>query len=428
MKHSLCLAALALGVTEVVAFPSSMFHVDMPEEEKREIAEIVARIEADVQKRQVSVPGLPGFDASEQYVSNTGDHAFVAPGPNDLRGPCPGLNAMANHGYIPHNGVATIPQLIHGTYDVFGMATNLAAFLAVYGAVFDGDLTSWSIGGPPPAGLLSSVGLLAAPQGISGSHNKYESDVSPTRPDLYEYGNDYKVIVSQFEELYAQPLGPKGYDLTALTPFRASRFQQSIDNSPYFFNGPFSGVAVQPAAYTFIYRFMGNKSAEHPDGYLDGEVLKSFFSITGEPGSFTWTEGYEKIPDNWYKRAIGDEYSIPYFQIDLVAAALEYPQFLNVGGNTGKTNTFTGVDITSLTSGAYNLQTLAQGDNAICFAYQFAQQAAPDILKGLFSSITAPLSKFNDAFAKVFAELSCPQLVSIDTSQFANYPGSKGAY
>ena len=66
------------------------------------------------------------------------------------------------------------------------MGTDLAAFLSVYGAVFDGDLTSWSIGGPPSSGLLSSLGLLGAPQGISGSHNKYESDASPTRPDLYE--------------------------------------------------------------------------------------------------------------------------------------------------------------------------------------------------------------------------------------------------
>src|SRR4051794_34579294 len=89
-------------------------------------------------------------------------------------------------------------------------------------------------------------------------------------------GNDYEVILSQFEDLYSRPLGPNGYDLSVLTPFRARRFQQSIDNNPYFFNGPFSGVAVQPAAYTFIYRFMGNKSAEYPEGYLDGKVLKSF--------------------------------------------------------------------------------------------------------------------------------------------------------
>jgi hypothetical protein len=230
----------------------------------------------------------------------------------------------------------------------------------------------------------------------------------------------------QFEELYSQPLGPNGYDLTALTPFRASRFSQSINNNPNFFNGPFSGVLVQPAAYTFIYRFMSNKSSEYPEGYLNGDVLKSFFGITGEPGSFVWTEGTERIPDNWYKRAIGDEYTIPYFNLDLLAAAAQYPQFLSIGGNTGKVNTFTGVDVTNLTGGVYNAETLAQGDNAPCLAYQFAQQASPDLLKGAFSSLTAPLAQLNSAFASVFSELSCPQLESIDTSQFANYPGSTG--
>lgn len=80
--------------------------------------------------------------------------------------------------------------------------------------------------------------------------------------------------------MYAQPLGPNDYDLTSLTPFRAKRFQQSIGNNQYFFNGPFTGVFVQLAAYNFIYRFMSNKLAEYPDGYHDGEVLRSFFSMT----------------------------------------------------------------------------------------------------------------------------------------------------
>jgi hypothetical protein len=222
------------------------------------------------------------------------------------------------------------------------------------------------------------------------------------------------------------PLGPNGYDLTVLTPFRASRFQQSIENNPYFFNGPFTGVLVQPAAFTFIYRFMSNKSEEYPEGYLDADVLKSFFAISGEPGSFQWNEGQERIPDNWYKRAIGDEYTIPFFDTDLTSAAFQYPQFLSVGGNTGEVNTFTGVDISDLTGGVYNSQNLADGDNAMCFAFQFAQQAAPDLLKGLFSIITGPLSQLNSALASVFTELSCPQLESIDTSQFANYPGSTG--
>tara|TARA_R110002060_G_scaffold73352_1_gene82242 strand:- start:515 stop:1144 length:630 start_codon:yes stop_codon:yes gene_type:complete len=209
--------------------------------------------------------------------------------------------------------------------------------------------------------------------------------------------------MSQFEEMYRQPKGPRGYDLPTLTPFRAKRFQQSIEQNPYFFNGPFSGVLVQPAAYTFIYRFMSNKSAEYPDRYLSGDVLKSFFAITGQQGNFKWTEGYEKIPDNWYKRAIGDEYTIPFFNSDLTAAALQYPQFLSVGGNLGKGNSFAGVDIVNVTGGVYNAQNLAQGNNAMCFAYQFAQQAAPDVLKGLFSSVTKPLAQLNSALAPVFA-------------------------
>lgn len=226
---------------------------------------------------------------------------------------------MANHGYIPHNGVATIQQFIDGTYDVFGMGRDLGGFLSIYGAVFDGNGAAWSIGGPTP-NVPSLLGLLGTPQGISGSHNKYEADVSPSRPDLYQYGNDYKIIIPQFQQMFElQPdAATANYDLSVLTPFRAARFQQSIENNPYFFNGPFSGVLVQPAAFTFIYRFMGNKSAEYPEGRLDQEVLKSFFAITGESGNFVWTEGYERIPDNWYKRAIGDEYTIPFFLTDVL--------------------------------------------------------------------------------------------------------------
>lgn len=57
------------------------------------------------------VPSL-SFDAADQYVNvKPGTtNQFIAPGPNDKRGPCPGLNAAANHGFLPRNGIATIQQ------------------------------------------------------------------------------------------------------------------------------------------------------------------------------------------------------------------------------------------------------------------------------------------------------------------------------
>lgn len=62
-----------------------------------------------------------GFDPSTQAVSVSGEHVWQAPGPDDLRGPCPALNSMANHGYIPRNGFVSAPQAIQAMYDVFGV-------------------------------------------------------------------------------------------------------------------------------------------------------------------------------------------------------------------------------------------------------------------------------------------------------------------
>lgn len=340
---------------------------------------------------------------------------------------------MANHGYLPHNGVATIDQYITQTYKVFGMSADLAGFLAVYGAVFDGDLVSWSIGGPQPSSLLSPLaGLLGQPTGLSGSHNKYESDASPTRGDQYMYGNGYKLRMEQFKALYALQ-GDKteetsNYDLSQLTSFRQTRFRQSITENPNFFNGPFPGVIVQPAAYTFIFRFMANKSAEFPEGRLSQNVLKSFFGVTGDtPDKFEAKHGYERIPDNWYKRAVGDEYTIPFFALDVAAAAETYPQFLDIGGNLGKKDSFTPIDITNITGGLENTASLAKGNNALCFVYELIIQQGPDVLEGLVSNVGKALGVLNPALGKFAGALGCPRLNNIQIksyqTQLQQYPG-----
>jgi len=124
---------------------------------------------------------------------------------------------------------------------VFGMGKDLGGFLAVYGAAIDGNAVSWSIGGPDPR-VSIPLNLLGQPQGISGSHNKYEADVSPTRGDLYVEGNDYKLVMERWQKLYDSGKANDDYNLQTLTDFRASQFQESIDTNPYFWNGPFTGV------------------------------------------------------------------------------------------------------------------------------------------------------------------------------------------
>jgi len=120
--------------------------------------------------------------------------------------------------------------------------------------------------------------------------------------------------MSQFYTLYnMQPnAATANYNLDIMRQFRQKRFQESISKNPYFSYLPFGGNLVTQAAYTFIYRFMSNKSATYPEGILNKAVLKSFMAISGPENNLKWTKGYERIPDNWYKRNDADQ-SVPCF-------------------------------------------------------------------------------------------------------------------
>ncbi|KAE9396717.1 Cloroperoxidase [Gymnopus androsaceus JB14] len=63
-------------------------------------------------------------------------HRWIAPGENDLRSPCPGMNTLANHGFISRDGRnITIPMVIRAVDIVYntpsGPDLNLALKLAL---------------------------------------------------------------------------------------------------------------------------------------------------------------------------------------------------------------------------------------------------------------------------------------------------------
>lgn len=58
--------------------------------------------------------GQMGNQKGGYLVPAKGDtaHQFVAPNPKtDIRGPCPGLNAAANHNFLAHDGVTTFVSI-----------------------------------------------------------------------------------------------------------------------------------------------------------------------------------------------------------------------------------------------------------------------------------------------------------------------------
>lgn len=313
------------------------------------------------------------------------------------------------------------------------MGRDLGGFLGVYGAIFDGNLESYSIGFSSREMPVVS-GLLGTPQGLGGSHNKYENDASPIRGDLFKYGNSYKNQVSlfnQFLETHDEPENKVNYDIPTITRYRKARFENSIATNPYFFNGPFSGFIASTAAYTFMYRFMANKSEEFPEGRLNRNMLKHFYSMTGEAPNFKYTPGHERFPENWYKRAVNDPYNIAFFTVDSVAELEYYPQFFSIGGNQGKVNTFAGIDPMHLSKGAVNLQHLKEGNNLACFMFALTQQSTPDLLEGLFTNVTPAKNMLNNLIAKSSKALGCPKLAKLQYNQaemLQKYPGYGKAY
>jgi len=67
------------------------------------------------------------------------DHRFVPANPGDSRAPCPALNALANHGYLPHSGRDIgLLQLTQALRDVYNLSLPFALFLSFIGILICG--------------------------------------------------------------------------------------------------------------------------------------------------------------------------------------------------------------------------------------------------------------------------------------------------
>ena len=210
------------------------------------------------------------------------------------------------------------------------------------------------------------------------------------------------------------------YDLEVLIQHRQYTFDQSLSTNPYFYFAPFAGVAVSNAAHTFIPALMSNHSAEYPNGILDQETLKSFFAITeASDGTLSWQPGYERIPDNWYRRPLGtiNEYSPESFAQDFLQIAAVVPEAASVGGNTGKVNSFAGVDLGNITGGAYQTTDLLDPTTFVCYFYQLTLAVVPDFLRsealgsllgGALSLLKSEISPYVDPSCATIGENPLP--------------------
>ncbi|KAH6905855.1 Chloroperoxidase [Coprinopsis sp. MPI-PUGE-AT-0042] len=191
-------------------------------------------------------PPPPGPTFTGAKLVHDPAHPFMAPGPGDERGPCPGLNTLANHGntarlmhdhiqYIPRNGVATPEQIIIGAQEGLNMAPGAARTAAYAGHILNGNLEYdlISIGGKTP---LTGPDPPAPAQvrGLS-QHGTFEGDASLTRADAF-FGNTFAFNPELFEQFknFSMIYGNGFFNHTVAGELRYHRIQESIANNPEF--------------------------------------------------------------------------------------------------------------------------------------------------------------------------------------------------
>lgn len=345
-------------------------------------------------------------------IDVSGDHAFVPPGEGDQRGPCPGLNALANHNYVSHDGAISVVEQITAATDVFNFGVDLATVLALISVLFVGNplsvKPSYSIGGPTPEveNLLDNLGgLLGTPEGLDHSHNIIESDASPTRDDLYQTGDAWTLSMDAFTELYESIEGD-ALTRDEMAAHAIRRFNNSIANNPYFWNGPVTNVMMRPVGYVLANDVLSNHTDDNPDETLSKNVLRSFYGVTEKPnGSLSYTPGHERIPENWFPRQT--PYTILDFNAAEAALLVKQPELLSVGGNTGEVNSFAGIDIGDLTGGVFNAANLLEGNNLVCFALEVVKFAGPNSLSSALKTLSEPIELLGKIVAPL-VDLSCP--------------------
>ncbi|OCL07966.1 Cloroperoxidase [Glonium stellatum] len=143
------------------------------------------------------------------------------PGASDIRGPCPGLNTLANHGFISRNGKGiTVPMVVKAQLEVYNISTELATIVALGGLMTSDD---------PSSGAFNLDDL--------DKHNVIEHDASLSRADINLGGDDHTFRQDIFDTVLAFFNGPS-VTIPAAALARYSRVLTERYRDPNFFYGP----------------------------------------------------------------------------------------------------------------------------------------------------------------------------------------------
>jgi len=128
--------------------------------------------------RLASLPLFPTLTKMSPPAAASNVHAFNPAQWDDQRSPCPALNALANHSYIPHSGKdITLLQLNQALMKVYNLSFFLAFGLTLGAVLLNGVGWKFSLSALAEHNKIEHNGSLAHADVVAGQ------TMAPTKPD-----------------------------------------------------------------------------------------------------------------------------------------------------------------------------------------------------------------------------------------------------
>ena len=195
-------------------------------------------------------------------------HPWIPAGPGDVRSPCPGLNALANHGILPRNGKGlTVPMLNTALLQGYNVGNDFSTTIGT-------------------AGLLSSPKLVKSSFDLNDldQHNfPIEHDASLSRLDFYQ-GDDHSFNNATWQTVVAYTQGSETFNISSAAHAKYNRVQTQRKVNPTFSYGPREFILSygETALYLSV---MGDPVT----GIAPVSYVRSFFESERLPYELGWT-------------------------------------------------------------------------------------------------------------------------------------------
>lgn len=270
-------------------------------EERGLIGGLLAPLSGILQAIDIPTPQESGL---KEIPGDDPNHQYQAPGPTDVRGNCPTLNTLANHGYLSRSGITSLAEAANAVQTAFSMSFDIAVFLSAFGLLAGGDLVTgkYSIAGKDsrvPNTLGNSLGI--------DRHGTFELDASISRSD-YAFGDSHSFNGTKWDALVndANKYGGGLFTIEAFQKNAAAQAKASRATNPQYENG--ANFIVNGATRALTLRPLPNGTTENVPDYAN---IAPFFLN-------------ETFPPNWYRRA--DSYSLADLLVDAADILLADPQ------------------------------------------------------------------------------------------------------